>query len=108
MNKKELISKIDNINQETQFIIGANENVKNHYANGYQAGIDMAKIIINEQLDIPNICELLNDLEKKHTEIYSDIESADEEDIKKYGLNDDYCEGWYQAFEDTLNLIQEN
>ena len=106
INVDKLISKIDDLNVETQSIIGTDEGVKNYYADGYEHGIDMAKTIVREHNGSDDTDELLNDLEGKQSEIYSDIES--DEDL--YDCTDkdidDICAGWVQAFDDVIELIK--
>ena len=106
INIDKLVAEIDDLDVEMQSMIGTDEGVKNYYADGYEHGIDMAKTIVREHNGSDDTDELLNDLEGKQSEIYSDIES--DEDL--YDCTDkdidDICAGWVQAFDDVIELIK--
>lgn len=103
-NPENIYDKIKEIEKSFLNDVENTDGSKTSLINGYKSGINMARLIIKEDEQLQN--ELINDLEKKQSEIYNDVESADVNDAKELGLNDDYCEGWYQAFEDVLNLIK--
>lgn len=44
--------------------------------------------------------ELINELEKKQSEIWTDIEDSDK--------TEEYAEGWYNAFEVAVLIVKEN
>jgi hypothetical protein len=48
--------------------------------------------------------ELINELEKKQTEIYTDIEDSDF--TEEY--TDGYVDGYYNAFELAILIVKEN
>lgn len=100
-----LLLDVDGIEQETMSAIGTDEGVKNHYANGYKHGIDLVKTIIEEDRQFKE--DLIEDLKKKQTEIYSDVDSLSDEEADEMGIDGDYVEGYYQAFEDVLSSLGE-
>lgn len=48
--------------------------------------------------------ELINELEKKQSEIWADIEDSD----KTEEYNNGFAEGWYNAFEVAVLIVKEN
>ena len=103
INIDKFLLDVDDVEHETMSAIGTDEGVENHYADGYKAGMDMIRLIADEDRQFPD--DLINDLEKKQSEAYTDYESMEDEEAKRLGIDDDYVEGWYQAFEDILNML---
>lgn len=94
---------VEDIEHKTMSAISTDEGVVNHYADGYKAGMNMIRLIADEDRQFPD--DLITDLEKKQSEAYTDYESLDDEEAEKKDIDDDYVEGWYQAFEDILNML---
>ena len=59
------------------------------YIKGYEAGVDKAVLVAQE--DYPNFQDdIIDDLESKKSEIYSDIDSLTDEEAVEYGINDSW------------------
>lgn len=77
------------------------------YIKGYEAGVDKAVLVAQE--DYPNFQDdIIDDLESKKSEIYSDIDSLTDEEVVEYGINDSWEAGYVKAFDNIIAFLNKD
>lgn len=82
-------------------------NVDPSYINGYKAGVDKAVLVAQE--DYPNFQDdIIDDLEGKKSEIYSDLDSLTDEEAVELGINDSWEAGYVKAFDNIIAFLNKD